>query len=79
MDTNIYHQLNNLILGRERAAEHKQVIMPISVASTMSPFSSLAGVHDYYVAMVILNYSIISKCHIKKLKSCTAGFHINCY
>ena len=63
----------------KRAAEHKEVKMPLLVASTLSPLSSLAGVHDYYVTKVILIYFIISKCHIKKLKSCTAGFHMNCY
>ena len=67
----------------KRVSEHKEVKMPSLLASTTSPLSSLAGVHDYYVTKVILINFIISKCHIKKLKSCTAGFtsafHMNCY
>ena len=49
----------------ERTAEHKDIIMPNSVACTVSSLSSLAGVHDYYVTKVKLIYFIISKCHIK--------------
>ena len=49
----------------KRAAEHKELKMPPLLASTMSPLSSLAHVHDYYVTKVTIIYFIISKCHIK--------------